>query len=201
MLEQIGRGGMGVIYSAYDEQLDRKIAVKVLLDEYQDEGVRARLLREAQALARLSHPNVITIHEVGEHEGELFLAMEFVHGHSLAEWSETKPGWREVLEVFVQAGRGLAAAHRANLVHRDFKPHNVMRASDGSVKVLDFGLAHAHDIELTSADGATGASPLSSMLTVSGAVIGTPRYMAPEQHAGEVADGRADQYSYCVALW
>ncbi len=198
VLEQIGRGGMGYVYAAYDDMLDRKVAVKVLRDDdLPEEEERARFLREAQALARLSHPNVVAVHEVGSSGDELFIAMEFVRGQSLDEWLAASPPWSAVLEAFVQAGRGLAAAHQADLVHRDFKPGNVMRADDGAIKVLDFGLACV---------AATGSMEMpdvscSGSLTMPGTVMGTPPYMAPEQHRGELADWRADQYGYCVTLW
>ena len=209
VLEAIGRGGMGVVYAAYDEQLDRKVAVKVLLDdELSGDAERLRLNREAQALARLSHPHVVTIHEVGESDGQLFLAMEYVHGQSLAQWLESRPDWTQVLEALVQAGRGLAAAHRADLIHRDLKPANIMRSEDGVVKVLDFGLARTTLDESDESDESddpitsTGAQAvLSSSLTQPGAIVGTPAYMAPEQLRGDPVDARSDQYSFCVTLW
>ena len=206
VLEQLGRGGMGVVYAAYDEQLDRKVAVKVLLeDEIPEDEDRLRLLREAQALARLSHPHVVTVHEAGEHEGQIFLAMEYIPGESLGDWLRTDPPWTQVLDAFIAAGRGLGAAHAEGLVHRDFKPHNVMRSEDGVVKVLDFGLARvatdmdAHPTERTSVSGSQSALPAS--LTRTGTVLGTPAYMAPEQLFGEDVDARSDQYGFCVALW
>ena len=202
VLEPIGRGGMGMVYAAYDDKLDRKIAIKILRDdELPTAELRLRFLREAQALARLSHPNVVTIHEVGDYEHQMFLAMEFVRGRSLGAWLEQRQPTSSVLEVFAQAGRGLMAAHEAGLVHRDFKPANVMRGHDGVVKVLDFGLACRLDLMLS--ESAVGSVELtsSSALTMSGEVVGTPAYMSPEQHrAGEV-DERSDQYSFCLALW
>ena len=200
VLEPIGRGGMGNVYAAYDDLLDRKIAVKVLRgDEFPEEDDRYRFLREARALARLSDPNVVAVHEVGESDRELFIAMEFVRGQSLATWLKTSPPppWLRVLEAFVQAGRGLAAAHQAELVHRDFKPSNVMRGDDGTIKVLDFGLAYV----ATTADVEPVDLCGPGSLTLPGTVMGTPVYMSPEQHRGETADARADQYGYCVALW
>ncbi|MCA9707853.1 MAG: serine/threonine protein kinase, partial [Myxococcales bacterium] len=207
VLERIGRGGMGTVYAAYDEQLDRKVAVKVLRgDERSGEVARHRLQREAQAMARLSHPNVVTVHEVGESDGDVFVAMEFIRGQSLDAWIRTEPDWREVLEVFVQAGRGLIAAHEAGLIHRDLKPHNVMRSDDGVVKVLDFGLARAASddsldrAEVPSTESSEG-SALRTDITRPGAVLGTPAYMSPEQHRGLPADARSDQFSFCVALY
>lgn len=206
VLEEIGRGGMGRVYSAYDEQLDRKVAVKVLLDdEFPGEADRLRFRREAQALARLSHPNVVTVHEVGDSDGQFFLAMEYIRGQSLSRWLRTSPSWQQVLEVFVQAGRGLVAAHAAGLVHRDLKPANLMRSDDGVVKVLDFGLARvaADQPEIRTEESrlTSSHSSLSLSLTQSGVVMGTPAYMAPEQFGGEALDTRSDQYSFCMVLW
>ena len=206
VLEPIGRGGMGIVYAAYDEQLDRKVAIKVLLnDELGEPEERLRFMREAQALARLSHPNVVTVHEVGESRGRIFLAMEHIKGENLSVWLRTKPPWEEVLQTFIQAGQGLVAAHAEGLVHRDFKPHNVMRSEDGRVKVLDFGLARAASaaIETSRAGSEDDSSPsvLTSELTVTGTILGTPAYMAPEQFDGETIDARSDQYSFCSALW
>src|SRR5262245_31001055 len=144
LLKKVGGGGMGVVYAAYDPRLDRTIAVKVLRSDVaatMTEEARARMLREAQAMARLSHPNVVTVHDAGTFEGRLYLAMEYLDDGTLADWlARRSRSWREVLEVFVQAGRGLAAAHALGLVHRDFKPQNVMVAGDGRVRITDFGL-------------------------------------------------------------
>ncbi|MBL9106768.1 MAG: serine/threonine protein kinase [Myxococcales bacterium] len=203
VLDRLGEGGMGVVYAAYDAQLDRKVAVKLLRRDTvgNDAGARKRLLREAQAMARVGHPNLITVHEAGEHHDSVYVAMEFVKGRSLDGWLATRPPWREVLAVFRAAGAGLAAAHAAGVVHRDFKPHNVMRGDDGSVKVLDFGLARAIDAaEETTYERAPG-SLLDARMTRTGAVMGTPAYMAPEQHCGRVADARSDQYCFSVALY
>ncbi|MEX1361569.1 MAG: serine/threonine-protein kinase, partial [Nannocystaceae bacterium] len=185
LLDEIGCGGMGTVYAAYDEQLDRKVAIKILRDdELPDDTDRLRFRREAQALARLSHPNVVTVHEVGESNGELFLAMEFIRGQSIADWLLTKPSWRAVLHAFIQAGRGLVAAHEAGLVHRDLKPHNLMRSHTGVVKVLDFGLAR-----VASDDSAASFE----VLTRPGVVVGTPAYMSPEQIQGRAVDASSDQ--------
>jgi len=187
ILSTLGEGGMGVVFAAYDPELDRRVAVKVLRERVGDAAeLRARLMREAQAMARLSHPNVVSVHDVGRFEDRVFVAMEFVEGRTLGEWVKEKPrSWREVLAVFLQAGKGLAAAHSAGLVHRDFKPGNVLVGKSGSVKVMDFGLAFAQ--------GDRAASGI--------AMGGTPAYMAPEQLRGETPDARADQYSFCVALY
>jgi len=208
ILDRLGAGGMGIVYAAYDDRLDRKVAVKVLRPQNKsfDATGRTRLLREAQAMARLSHPNIVTVHESGEHEGEVFLAMEFVRGRGLDRWlREQTRTWREVLDVFVEAGRGLQAAHLAGLIHRDFKPQNVLIGEDGGVKVMDFGLARTSGEEgleprEPSADGATNRL-LDLSLTSTGAVMGTPAYMAPEQHLGAPVTPRTDQFNFCVALY
>ena len=221
VVRELGRGGTGVVHAAYDEQLDRKVAVKLLHADGQDPGARARLLREAQAMARLSHPHIVSVHEVGTHHGQIYIAMEFVHGLTLGTWLKSQPrSWREVVEVFRQAGSGLAAAHAAGLVHRDYKPANVMVGDDGRVRVLDFGLARADgDPELATRDPAdphTSTGPLvgelatraadppralATSLTMTGSLIGTPAFMAPEQFRGERADARSDQFALCVALY
>jgi serine/threonine-protein kinase len=235
LLDLIGEGGMGRVYKAYDPELDRAIALKLLHTEDVSSSHRDRLLREAQALARLSHPNVIAVHDVGTFGGDVFIAMEFVEGQTVRGWlkQETR-GWREIVDVFVAAGEGLSAAHRAGLVHRDFKPDNVMRASDGRVRVLDFGLARATPSISSAtgtaapkgrADGAAGdlepsqgskSMPanevgsesgrftprlLDTALTRDDMIVGTPRFMAPEQHAEGAVDEAADQFSFCVSLY
>ncbi|MEM7157070.1 MAG: serine/threonine-protein kinase [Myxococcota bacterium] len=210
VIDEIGRGGMGIVYAAYDPDLDRKIAVKVLQPvaestEEVTEG-RARLLREAQAMARLSHPNVATVHEVGTMDDMVFLAMEFIEGHTLKGWvsEEGHAGWAPIVTMYRQAGRGLAAAHLAGLIHRDFKPDNVLVDADGRAKVLDFGLARAqHDTDPAAAERATtvSSSSLDSPLTLAGRIMGTPAYMAPEQFMGERLDERSDQFSFCVSLY
>ena len=206
ILNRLGVGGMGVVYVAHDPLLDRQVAVKVLRADAHGElraaELEGRLLREAQAMARLSHPNVVTVHEVGIVDRQIFIVMELNDGGTMRAWlkQEARPV-RERIRVFIEAGRGLAAAHAVRLVHRDFKPDNVLLSRDGRVRVVDFGLVRgptagdrpsrrpSHDVY----------APMS--LTMSGAVIGTPAYMAPEQHRAEVADHRSDQFSFCVALY
>ncbi len=253
ILGLVGRGGMGEVYAAYDPELDRKVAVK-LLRVKAGNGVsmtegRQRTLREAQAIARLSHPNVVVVYDVGTFEDKVFIAMEFVDGNTVTFWLEQKPRtWQEILRVFVAAGHGLTAAHEKGLVHRDFKPDNVMVGRDGQVRVMDFGLARQMDrpglkernargtppgAKRGDADVGTGTLPLehrvvpidegtlvinpgpsesgdlqSSMsglfdarLTRTGAMMGTPAYMAPEQFFGKETDSRTDQFSFCVALY
>ncbi|MEM7160785.1 MAG: serine/threonine-protein kinase, partial [Myxococcota bacterium] len=204
ILSRLGQGGMGVVYAAYDEDLDRKIAVKVVLPSHGSDTTRSRMRREAQAMARLSHPNIVTVHEVGEFGDQVFIAMEFVRGQSLDQWIDANPRpWAEVLEVYRQAGLGLDAAHQAGLVHRDFKPHNVMLGDDGSVKVLDFGLARDEgSVVPRPADAASNdRKALDGPLTKTGAIVGTPAYMSPEQHMGKATNARSDQFSFCVALF
>jgi len=208
VLARLGEGGMGVVYTAYDDQLGRKVAVKLLRgDGRHDLVARARLLREAQAMARLSHANIVAVHEVGATEDQqVFIAMEFVRGETLDAWLKGQVhGWREILGEFIAAGRGLAAAHRAGLIHRDFKPHNVIVGEDGIVKVLDFGLARASERAEDAADRVEAPAAkerlLDVALTHAGAVMGTPAYMAPEQHEGRPATARSDQFSFCVSLY
>lgn len=212
ILSHLGAGGMGVVYEAYDPELDRRVAIKLLrhrsLDAVEREGASQRLLREAQALARLSHPNVVAVHDVGTHDAQVFLAMEYVEGDTLGQWRKAElRSWRAVLDTFVAAGRGLAAAHEHGLIHRDFKPDNVMIDHRGRVRVMDFGLARldgeTSEIGAASRDAVETPSleRSSQPLTVTGALMGTPAYMSPEQHAGLPSDARSDQFSYCVSLY
>ncbi len=199
VISPLGQGGMGQVFATYDPELDRQVALKILR-RGGGSSSQERLRREARAAARLSHPNVVAVHDVGTVGHRVFLAMELVRGRTLGAWlAHEKPPWREVLDVFVQAGRGLEAAHQAGLVHRDFKPGNVMIADDGAVKVLDFGLARLEGVG--AADGApSGDSPELGPLTLTGQILGTPAYLAPEAAAGGALDPRADQFSFCVAL-
>ncbi len=206
VLARIGGGGMGVVFAAHDPQLDRQVALKLLRSGRGTEEARARLLREARALAKLSHPNVVTVHDVGVHEGRVWLAMELVAGQTLSRWSERQPrGWSEVLDVMRHAGRGLAAAHAAGLLHRDIKPDNIMLREDGRVCVMDFGLVRARadtsDDELSLGSTPVELEEAPRDLTGVGALLGTPSYMAPEQYSGDLPDVRTDQFSFCVALW
>jgi serine/threonine protein kinase len=248
VLGLIGRGGMGEVYAAYDPELNRKIAIKLLKARASDPAAaadgRQRLLREAQAIARVSNPHVVVVHDVGTFGEAVFVAMEFIEGNTLGYWLQAATrSWREVREVFMAAGRGLVAAHAAGLVHRDFKPENVMITKTGEVRVMDFGLAReqredlhslarqsaaiaqtravsiaetvdvAADLDATTklAGGpdavafprqtTTGTAYLNLKLTQTGAILGTPAYMAPEQFARETSDARSDQFSFSVALW
>jgi len=212
ILALVGQGGMGDVYGAYDPELDRMIALKLLNDggaasESQARS-RGRLLREARSIARLTHPNVVVVHDAGTISDRVFIAMEFIEGQTLGAWLGDKPhAWPEIRAVFLAAGRGLAAAHAAGIVHRDFKPHNVMVATDGAVRVTDFGLAS----DVARGDDPSAAAPdrdrtdfahtTAISLTRTGALVGTPAYMAPEQFRAETADARTDQYSFCVSLY
>jgi predicted ATPase len=203
---------MGEVYAAHDSELDRKVALKLLRpDSSQTDPavLRMRLMREAQAMARLSHPNVVSIYDVGTFKDHVFIAMEYVAGQTLRHWlRETARPWREVVSIFIEAGRGLAAAHAAQVLHRDFKPENVLVANDGRVRVLDFGLARANErepsneneIELAALT-VSKAKILAMELSRSGAMVGTPAYMAPEQLLCQALDPRADQFSFCVSLY
>jgi tetratricopeptide (TPR) repeat protein/predicted Ser/Thr protein kinase len=206
----VGRGAMGVVLEAFDPKLDRKVALKLLHAGASIEG-QARLQREAQALARLAHEHVIRVHDVGTYEDRVFIAMELVQGQTLAEWlAGARRRVDEVVRVLSAAGQGLAAAHAAGLVHRDFKPSNVLLGDDGRVKVTDFGLARAQaraevpeDAEASSIDGTPSlhSARVEATLTRTGALVGTPAYMAPEQFDGRAVDPRSDQFSFCVALY
>jgi serine/threonine protein kinase/tetratricopeptide (TPR) repeat protein len=241
VLGLVGRGGMGEVYGAYDPDLNRKVAVK-LLHIKPGNGVtlsegRQRTLREAQAIARLSHPNVVVVYDVGTFEDKVFIAMEFVEGETVSHWLKVQPRpWQEIVKVFVAAGRGLAAAHDKGLVHRDFKPDNVMVGYDNQVRVMDFGLARQSNhnprpartppepisIAITSSlsGGGRDTLPLNEgvahrratlhevssdvlemNLTRTGAMMGTPIYMAPEQFRGLSIDARTDQFSFCISLY
>lgn len=202
VLARIGSGAMGTVYRAEDPSLDREVAVKVL--HRSDEMHRARMSIEAKALAKLSHPNVVTVHEVGTEDGQLFVAMEFVQGRTLQAWLEepSGPSGPSLLDVFVQAAQGLQAAHDAGIVHRDFKPENVIVGDDGRVRVLDFGMARSPGAPLLQeVEGAAESlQVLEPAITRTGMLAGTPSYMAPEQFEGSRVDARADQFAFCIAL-
>jgi serine/threonine protein kinase len=186
VLSRLGAGGMGVVYLAYDPVLERKVAIKVLRAA-PDLACQRRLLREARAMARVAHPHLIAVHDVGVHEGQAFLVMECHEGGTLRQWlCAARRGWREVREMFVQVARGLAAAHEQGVVHRDVKPENVLLARDGRAVVTDLGLALV--------PGSPAEAACASVY------LGTPAYMSPEQLRGHEADARSDQFGFCVAL-
>jgi tetratricopeptide (TPR) repeat protein len=205
LLDRLGVGGMGVVYSAYDPELNRKVALKLLrVGTARTHEGQARMLREAQAMARLQHPNVLAVFDAGTFGEEVFIAMELVEGSTLTQWlAAGGRSWREVLEVFLNAGRGLSAAHAAGLIHRDFKPDNVLIRKDGRVSVTDFGLARDLGAVEAMALPAQGLVAVKGeeQLTRTGALLGTPAYMAPEQFLGGVVDARTDQFSFCVSLY
>jgi tetratricopeptide (TPR) repeat protein len=201
LVERLGAGGMGVVFSAYDATLDRKVAIKFIHAHLAGQpSTRERFLREARAMARLSHPNVVQIHEADEADGRLFLALEFVVGSTLRTYLADHRDalqWREIVAIFRDAGEGLAAAHAAGIVHRDFKPDNVLRTEGGAIKVADFGLA---GLAMDEAHG-SASSPGELGVTAPDGVVGTLAYMAPEQHRRQPCDARADQFAFCVALF
>ena len=210
LLRLLGRGAFGSVYLANDSELQREVAVKVLTTGGADEPLRARFVREAQSLAKLKHPNVLTIYEVGVEDDRVYIAMEYVEAGTLSKWcAEHPPGSRarffEVLRLAVAAGRGLAAAHAAGIVHRDVKPANILVGADGRPRLADFGLArtaaagypNTWDLET---DGGSSKSSSSATLTHTGDVLGTPAYMAPEQFAGHT-DEASDQWSLSAAFW
>ncbi|MCX4243569.1 serine/threonine-protein kinase [Paraliomyxa miuraensis] len=224
VLETLGRGAMGRVLRAYDPKLQREVALKLVLGKVLDANARERMLREAQAMAQLSHPNVVAVFDVEELQAGLVLVMEYVPGQTLRRWSRSGGRrWDEVVAHYRKAGRGLAAAHAAGLLHRDFKPDNVLIDDAGGVKVTDFGLAKLSATETRSSIGesldsvlgldglgldgvgqpseASGSGSIDVVLTQLGTVMGTPRYMPPEQHRGEPLEPSADQFAFCLSLW
>ncbi|HET9622351.1 MAG TPA: serine/threonine-protein kinase [Kofleriaceae bacterium] len=204
ILCELGAGGMGIVYAAIDPDLQRRVALKLVRDVANREA-KERLLREARAMARLTHPNVVTVYEVGTIGDRDFIAMELIRGESLMRWLRaTRPTPAEIVDAFIAAGRGLAAAHAAGIVHRDFKPHNVLRSAAGRVTVTDFGLARqSHDDAQVGMLSTLAGLPLEDddSLTGHDVVLGTPTYMAPEQWSRTTITPAADQFAYCVALW
>ena len=212
IVDRLGTGAMGVVYCAFDPELDRKVALKLLQptllsgSALAGQDARARLLREAQALAKLSHPNVVAIHDVGTHLGDVWIAMELIEGGTFTRWMEEHTEDRDAaIEVLCAAGEGLAAAHAVGLVHRDFKPDNVMVGEDGRVRVMDFGLARRGAELMAPTSGEGGAAQRSTLLTLdmtqAGAIVGTPAYMAPEQFASAEVGPPADVFAFCVTFW
>ncbi|MBX7081734.1 MAG: serine/threonine-protein kinase [Nannocystaceae bacterium] len=212
VLKHLGSGGMGDVVAAYDPQLDRKVAVKLLRGRSEaDDPAHARLLREAQAMARLSHPNVIAVHDVGTHGSRVFVAMELIDGVTLRQWAAEPRTLEAVMAVLLAVARGVAAAHGAGVIHRDLKPDNVMVGDDGRVRVMDFGLARPvaepttlpgrGEDEVFRASSRPQLDAMALPLTQVGAIVGTPAYMSPEQLRGLELDARSDQFSFCVLAW
>ncbi|MEX1364313.1 MAG: protein kinase [Nannocystaceae bacterium] len=211
VIDTVGEGGMGTVLRAFDPQLDRQVALKVLQAQLSQHEA-ARLRREAQAMAKLSHPNVVQVYEVGSSDGRTFVAMELVSGQTLREWIKEEHDWRECVALFIPLGEGLSAAHECGLVHRDFKPGNALIDAKGRPRVLDFGLARqaeGHD-EQTDLDASFStirakviaeAAYLDTPLTRTGTLMGTPAYMPPEQFDGGIVDARSDQFSFCVTMY
>ena len=207
---RLGAGGMGVVYAAHDPTLDRPVALKIIrtgVGDPEDSGGTGRLIREAQALAKLSHPNVVSVYEVGRVDDQICLVMELVRGLDLDRWlMRENRSWDQILAVYSDAGRGLAAAHAAGLIHRDFKPGNAIVGDDGRIRVLDFGLARARtrssaEDEETPLPISGASATLDLRLTRTGALLGTPAYMAPEQFLGLTVEAASDQFAFCVSLY
>ncbi len=200
IVAELGAGGMGIVYRARDATLGRALAIKLIRPRHGGTEGRARFLREAQAMARLQHPNVVPIFDVGEHGDAVYLVMPLCTGGTLASWLRAAPRpWREVVARLVAAARGLGAAHAAGMVHRDFKPDNVLLGDDGEVQVADFGIARLDGDDVPGMGDAATADGLE--LTRTGTLLGTPLYMAPEQLRGEPVDARADVFACCVSLY
>lgn len=207
VLELLAAGGLGVVYVAYDPKLDRKVALKILRPSAaHDQDEQKWLLREAQAMAKLSHPNVVPVHDVGMFESSVFVAMELIEGRTFTKWvREEKRSWRDVRDLLLDAARGLMAAHAAGMVHRDFKPSNILVGDDGRVRVVDFGLARtveglASEPRLPSTSS-PDAGLVDQSLTATGSVVGTPAFMPPEQFRGADVGFQADQFAFCVTLY
>ncbi len=213
VVDTLGAGGMGVVYRGFDPDLHRQVALKLLRPRSAtgsgSGGARTRLMREAQAMAKLAHPNILTVYDVGTLGDQVYIAMELVDGATLEQWMRSRArSVDEILDAFEQAAAGLSAAHEAELIHRDFKPDNVLVDGDGRVRVMDFGLA-AHlyegtatsDVEAENEAHLSRRSALDSRLTQTGALLGTPAYMSPEQFEGKKVDARSDQFSFAVALF
>ncbi|MCB9749134.1 MAG: serine/threonine protein kinase [Myxococcales bacterium] len=207
VLRPLGRGGVGEVFLARDSTLTRHVAVKLLRPSVQSADQRERLIREAQAMALIAHPNVASVYEIGVTRDRVFVAMEYIPGWTLRAWQAARaPSWRQVLDVYIQAARGLAAAHRLGLVHRDVKPSNIVLGFDGRARVLDFGLVALADetrreLAATASRAETDEASSRTALTREGSIMGTPDYMAPEQFAGRAPRPATDQFGFCVALY
>ena len=201
VLDELGAGAMGVVYKAHDPDLGRLVALK-LVHVGSAAARTTRLLREAQAIARVAHPNIVAIFDVGIVDDQVFIAMEYIEGPRLRDWMSAGPrSLREILSVFEQCARGLAAAHDAGLVHRDFKPENVLIGTDGRIRVVDFGLVRWAEGDDAPTMAEAGILALDQSITPAGAAVGTPRYMSPEQIRAHPVGPAADQFSYFVCLY
>jgi tetratricopeptide (TPR) repeat protein len=207
VLELIGMGAMGSVYAAFDPELERKVALKLLRPDSVTEEAKQRLIREARAAARLTHPHVVAVHDAGSWQDQVFITMELVEGETLRQWQAPPRPWSEVLSAYIRAGEGLLAAHEAGLVHRDFKPDNVLVDRTGRVRVGDFGLARSAGASLSASSLPEGPLPQDTAATLTahgftrtGALVGTPAYMSPEQLQGHPVDARSDQFSFCASL-
>jgi serine/threonine protein kinase len=202
LLDKLGSGAMGVVYRAYDPRLQRPVAVKILYPSGEKTAQLVsvgdtRLLREAQAIARLSHPNIVAVHDVGVAGDRVFLTMEYVEGSTLRQYCDAKArGWRDILPLLIQAGRGIAAAHHGGVIHRDIKPDNILVGDDGRVRVVDFSVARPQG---ASAETLSGKVRLTD--TETNVLVGTPAYMSPEQLRAAPADARGDQFAFCVTAY
>jgi len=204
VIDLVGAGGMGAVYAAYDPELGRKVALKLLLPGGTLEpSEQRRLLREAQVMARLSHPNLCTVHDVGIFHEQVFIAMEFIQGVTLRAWlQQHSRSWEQVLAVLVAVGRGLAAAHAVGVVHCDLKPDNVMLGADGRPRVMDFGIARTdRAVDDTDISMSHLSQRTNETFTDPGPVRGTPHYMAPEQWSTRQPTKQSDQFSFCVMVW
>lgn len=190
IIEELGRGAMGIVYKAHDPQIDRLVALKVLRqDRLTSEDFIQRFLKEAKAIGRLSHPHIVTVYDVGEDHGTIYIAMEFLEGKPLNQvMGERKFGFKEIIEIGIQAAETLDHAHQKGIIHRDVKPSNILLQTSGQIKITDFGIAHIED-------------PSASVQTQAGEILGTPAYMSPEQVMSRPVDGRSDLFSLGIILY
>ncbi|MCH9682484.1 MAG: serine/threonine protein kinase [Deltaproteobacteria bacterium] len=205
VVRRLGAGGMGQVFEAHDSELDRRVAVKVLHDHALSSATaQTRLLREARAIAKLSHPNLVAVYDVGRHQGQVYIAMEYIEGRTLGAWLAERPRpWTTVVQVFAAVAEGLQAMHELGIVHRDLKPDNILVDRIGRPRIIDFGLARALRSDASADEDPSPRSEalLEMQLTRTGAIAGTPRYMSPEQFRRAPLSATSDQFSYCVALF
>ena|GEM_PF-2258324 len=205
VVQRLGAGGMGQVFEAHDAELDRRVAVKVLHEHAVGSPTgKTRLLREAQAIAKLSHPNVVAVYDVGRHQGQVYIAMEFVRGQTLGAWLQESPRpWTEVVRIFTAIAEGLQAMHELGIVHRDLKPDNILIDRRGRPRIIDFGLARAlgNTTDAEEPADVQGEPLLEMQLTRTGALAGTPRYMSPEQFRRVALSPASDQFSFSVVLF